>query len=225
MIWKVGPAVGSAICRIHFFGSYASVEDLVDWGEDPVATVVLDEAVFERLNNPRTPVADVALEVKELLVVDVFSVDDRVVVRIVVEDGNAVDFWVVVGATSCDVVAMSGDGAVAIDEEAFAIEDEEVVGKDEDDVFPIEREVDSSGHGSDQASVGQVTGGAHNATPAYQPAIKIFRNIMNDRLERSDTETIEGRKRSWLTTTTRQDLHAPDLYISMMIQMYHRTCN
>lgn len=205
----------------------------MDWGEDPVAAEVLDGAALERLDNPRSPVADVALEVDELLidellidellVVDVFSVDDCVVTRIVVEDANAVDSCVVVGATPCEVIAVVGDGVVAIDEEVFAIEDEKVVEKD-DDVFAIEREVVSSGHGSDQASDGQVGGGAHKATPAYQPAMEIFRNIMNNRLERSDKETIEGRERTWLTTPTRQDLHTPDLYISM-IELYYCTCN
>jgi hypothetical protein len=170
----------------------------------------------------------VALEVDdllidELLVVDVFSVDDCVVTRTVVEDGNAADSSVVVGATPSDIIAVIGDDVVAIDEESFAIEDAKVVGKD-DDVVATEREVVTSGHGSDQDSAGQVGGGAHKATPAYQPVIKIFRNIMNNRLERSDKETIEGRKRTWLTTPTRQDLHAPNLYISM-IWLYLCTCN
>lgn len=190
----------------------------MDWGADPEAAEVLEDAAFERLIDPRYPFVDVALEVDELLidellVVDVFSVDDCVVTRIVVEDGNAIDSCVVVEATPCDVIAVIGDGVVAVDEETFATEDEKVVEKD-DDVFAIEREVVSSGHGSDQASAGQVGGGAHKATPAYQPAMKIFRNIMNNRLERSAKETIEGRKGTWLKTPTRQDLHAPDLYIS-----------
>ena len=73
MIWKVGPALGSAIRRIHFLGSYGAFGDWVEAGEAPVAARVLEADVFVRLNSAESPVARDVDEL-EPWVVEVFSV-------------------------------------------------------------------------------------------------------------------------------------------------------
>lgn len=126
----------------------------VDWGED-AGRDVLDDDAFEGLSRPRSPVVEVALRVGERLVVEVFSVDDCVDVAIVVEDTNDSDTFVVLGEAcdvvastgeACDVVASTSEDVVAFIAEcvdAMDIEDDVIL--EEEEVFAIEREAVSSG--------------------------------------------------------------------------------
>jgi hypothetical protein len=75
--------------------------------------------------------------------VDFFSVDDCVFVGTIFDDDDDVDATVVVWAASWNVVALKGEGV--------------------DVAFATARL--SSGQGSDQVFAGQVSGGAHSATP------------------------------------------------------------
>lgn len=177
----------------------------------PVAAGVFDMDDLKGFNSAASPAA-VVFEVGEVL-----NVDDCVVVTIVVNVDGTADICVVTSAKSAcevvevdDVVVMYEDDVLVVaGEEDFENVDEEVVFVAGDDVLVAEREVVSSGHVSDQLSVGHVGGGAHNAKPVSQPAMMIFRNIMSDRSEIDYRTAIAGRERTWLTALDRARSPAP----------------
>lgn len=83
------------------------------------------------------------------MVVDLVSVDDCVMVGVVVEDDNVVNSTVAVRATSCDVVTLESEDVVFVDgEDIVAIDSEEVVAIDDEDDVAVDGECVSTGQGS-----------------------------------------------------------------------------
>lgn len=145
-----------------------------------MAAGAFEVLALKPLNSAASPVADVVLEIadvvleaEELLVIEVFSVEDCVELTIVIDDKDGADTCgVVIGVVSSGVAVSSSEGNAVVvvygdddfvgrsedddgskedvvdsDEEGLVIDEEVVL---DVDVFELERDVVCSGQGSDQ---------------------------------------------------------------------------